>query len=419
MSDGGRSALPHGRRARSPARFVSGALTGRLRSEGLRSEPSALPALLFLLLWPVAAFAQDGHAPCRDIALGYPIKVVAGAGYSAGAVQRFLFGTGWRALWTTPIQVPVLDLKRTAGGLRPLGRGGGFQTRSLELAGADGREFRFRSVDKDPSQKLPAGVRWPGIVSLVRDETSALHPASALVAASLAETAGIPHLIPRLVVMPNDPALGAFRAEFAGMLGLLEERPAPGVDRKPDRFGFRDVLATDSLLPRLGPGWPGRVDAREYLAARLLDFYLNDWDRHEGNWLWGTRDSVAPYRWLAIPKDRDQALAWYDGLAVAVVRMFVPKLVPFTDDYRLGGLTVNSRALDASILRGLPAPVWDSVAAALVARLSDSAIERALRTMPDPYYRLSAAELTEKLRKRRGKLPEAARVWAGMLTPGG
>ena len=363
--------------------------------------------------------AEPGHDSAdSEIAVGDTVPVVAGGRYGAGAVHRLLFGTGWRVLWAAPIRVPVLDLRRTAGGLRPVARGGGFQTRSLELASAHGREFRFRSVDKDPSQKLPAGVRWPGIVGVVRDQTSALHPAGALVAASLAGTAGVPHLVPRLVVMPDDPALGPFRSEFAGVLGLLEERPAPGADRNPGLFGFRAVLETDTLLPKLEAEWPGGVDAREYLAARLLDLYLNDWDRHDGNWLWGTRDSLPPRRWLAIPKDRDQVFSSYGGLVIAVARVFVPKLVPFTDDYRLRGLTVNAKELDARLLDGLPAATWDSVAGVLVSRLSDVAIERALRKMPESYYRLSGAELTEKLRKRRAKLPEVAREWARALARG-
>jgi hypothetical protein len=381
----------------------------------------AASGFLLVLLCPAAALSQErGFAPSREIATGDSVKVVAGAAYRAGALQRFLFGAGWRALWVTPIHVPVLDLRGTAGGLRPIERGGGFQTRSLELAGRDGREFRFRSVDKDPSQTLPRFIRWPGIVSMFRDQTSALHPAGALVAASLAETVGIPHVVPRLVVMPDDPALGDFRAEFAGMLGLLEERPAPGAERTPDLFGFRAVLETDSLFPRLrAGGLGGGVDARQYLAARLLDLYLNDWDRHEGNWLWGTRDSLAPHRWWAIPKDRDQVFASYDGLVLGVVRMFVPKLVPFTGDYRLRGLTANARALDVHLLDGLPEPAWDSVAGVLVARMTDAAIERALRAMPEPYYQLSRGELTAKLRERRARLPAAARAWARALADGG
>ncbi len=373
-----------------------------------------------ILLWPAAAFAQQRATAAgpQGIVVGDSVRVVPGARYRAGAVHRFLFGAGWRDLWTTPIRVPVLDLRRTAGGLRPVERGGGFQTQSLALMSGDGREFRFRSLDKDPSQALPARIRWPGIVRLFRDQTSALHPAGALVAASLTETAGVPHLIPHLVVMPDDPVLGPFRGEFGGMLGMLEERPAPGPDGRPGRFGFRSVEETDRLLPQLPGDSQSRVDARQYLAARLLDLYMNDWDRHEGNWLWGTRDAAAPRRWLAIPKDRDQVFASYEGIVLALVRLFVPKLVPFTDDYRLRGLTTNAAALDRRILGGVAPTAWDSAATTLMSRLSDAAVDSALRRMPAPYYRLSGPEIAEKLRRRRARLPDVSRAWSRSLARG-
>ena len=345
------------------------------------------------------------------------VRVVAGPHYAAGSLQRFLFGSGWRDLWTTPIRVPTLDLRRTAGGLRPVVRGGGSQTRSLELVGADGREFRFRSVDKDPSRTLPRAIRLPAIVSMVRDQTSALHPAGALVAAALAEAAGIPHVIPTLVVMPDDPVLGPFRAEFRGMLGLLEERPRVREDGQADLFGFRRVTETDSLVPTAPPAFA--IDARQYLAARLLDLLMNDWDRHEGNWLWGARERAPPYRWVAIPKDRDQVFASYDGVVVGVVREFVPKLVPFTTEYRLDGLTTNAAHLDHRILPTLPPAVWDSVARALSARLTDATLESAVRRMPDAYYRLSRGRIVSTLRARRAGLVGAAREWARRLAGGG
>ena len=38
-------------------------------------------------------------------------------------------------------------------------------------------------------------------------------------------TAGVLHVEPRLAMMPSDSTLGPFEAEFAGMLGIVEERP--------------------------------------------------------------------------------------------------------------------------------------------------------------------------------------------------
>jgi hypothetical protein len=67
------------------------------------------------------------------------VTVTPGALYAAGGLHRFFFGDHYRDLWTTPIRVQVLDLQRFAGGLTPVKRGGGEQTKSLRFDGGDGR----------------------------------------------------------------------------------------------------------------------------------------------------------------------------------------------------------------------------------------------------------------------------------------
>jgi len=68
-----------------------------------------------------------------------------------GPLHRWILGRHYRDVWTQIIRVERLDLSSFAGGLEPLRTGGGRQTRSLRFRGADGREYAFRSVDKDPS----------------------------------------------------------------------------------------------------------------------------------------------------------------------------------------------------------------------------------------------------------------------------
>jgi hypothetical protein len=342
-------------------------------------------------------------------------EVMASKAYLAGGFHRFLLGGHYRRVWAAPIRVPVLNLRTYAGGLTPKERGGGAQTQSLQLEAADGREFRFRSLDKDPTQKLPRHLRTATIRRLVRDQTSALHPGGALAAAAFAEALGIPQPAPVLVVLPDDPALGEFRQEFGGMLGTLELHPEEGKNGAPGFAGFRDVVDTDKLVPRLNASFDDRVQSREYLTARLLDLFLNDWDRHQGNWRWGTRDAHEPRRWTAIPKDRDQVFAWYGGVLLGVVRLGDPRLIRFTDDYPLGGLTQNGAELDRRILAELDRTAWSAIAREVQAGLTDSVIAAALARMPAPYRELTEAELTKKLRYRRERLPQAAIAYYGQL----
>src|SRR5262245_54537474 len=72
--------------------------------------------------------------------------VVIGPEYEAGAYHRWLWGKDYRALWTTPIRVDVLDLGTVAGGLKPVRRVGGRETKALAFTGADGRAYTFRGI---------------------------------------------------------------------------------------------------------------------------------------------------------------------------------------------------------------------------------------------------------------------------------
>jgi hypothetical protein len=352
------------------------------------------------------AARQDSLVP------GSTVRIAAGPEYDAGFFHRFFFGTHYRKLWATPIEVPVLDLDTFAGGLRATRKGGGEQTRSLRLQGADGKEYSFRSVNKDPSGALPPELRGTAAADIVQDQTSAAHPAGALVVAPILRATGVLHVEPLLVVMPADSSrLGQFTAEFAGMLGTIEERPED-VDGSTGFAGADDIISTEKLLQELRESPSDLVDARAYLSARLQDIYLGDWDRHRDQWRWARFGDDEPRRWVPIPRDRDQALARYDGFLLHLARAGTPQLVRFGPEYAgMLGQTWNGREIDRWFLTELERPVWDSIALALQAKLTDSVIAAAVAAMPPAYQPLDSAWLNHALRERRDHLPEAAETF--------
>ena len=222
------------------------------------------------------------------------VTVVPGAIYHTGSIGRFFYGDHYRDLWTAPLTVPVLSLDEYAGGLRPLVRGGSQQTKSLRLGGADGREYVFRSIDKDPSPSLPPELRGTYAGRVFRDLISAQHPGGSLVVARLLDAAGVLHATPQLAVMPDDPRLGEFRQEFAGLLGLIELRPTGDPDEAiGEGTGMTKVSSSDKLFERITEHADERVDARAFLAARLFDVFVGDWDRHPDQWRW-SRTGTTP-----------------------------------------------------------------------------------------------------------------------------
>jgi hypothetical protein len=325
-----------------------------------------------------------------------------GARYRAAGLHRFLFGTRYRALWTRPVRVPVLDLGRFAGGLRPLQRAGGQRTRSLRLLAADGREYLLRPADLESGTELPPELQGTLIERLFQDQISAVHPFGPLVADRLGAAIGLPPLHPRLVIVPNDSALGEFREEFAGTVGYLQERPARGF------AGFRRIIGTETLL-RLRRQRNEEIDVHRFLAARVLDLLLGDWDRRRGQWRWGRADESSP--WQPIPRDRDHAFAQHDGLLLALARGGpAPHLVRFgAGRLPVAGLVWYSRDLDRELLTGLEWPAWDSVVSAVQTRLTDALIDSAAAEMPAAVPEPSRQWLATTLRGRRARLPDAAR----------
>jgi hypothetical protein len=341
------------------------------------------------------------------------VVVVASDEYRAGGFHRWLLGDNWRDVWSTPINVAVLNLKTFAGGLTPTETGGSNQTTSLRFIGRDGVEYQFRPVHKDRLAAIQPFAHTI-VEGLFQDGLSALHPTGPLAVPPILDAAGILHPTPRLYVMPNDPALGEFREQFAGKLGAIEERalmPKEGLGLG----GAIDIIESDPLLERLNKGPSERVDARAFLTARLIDVLLNDNDRHRYQWRWAhvpprlagstVADDVV---WIPIPRDRDAVFVNHQGALMALARHFKSNLVKFDADIpRISAQQTAALELDQRLLVGLNRATWDSISTWLRTRITDAVIDSAVRRMPRGYATASN-DIAAKLRSRRDNLGEAA-----------
>ncbi len=335
--------------------------------------------------------------------------VVIGPRYEAGGFTRWLFGDDYREVWTTPIEVRVLDLGAVGGGLTPIESGGFGQSVTLEFRGADGLEYAVRSVDKNPTRRLIPELKDTFVASIVQDQISSLLPTAALVVDPIMEAAGVIHPTHRLVVVPDDPRLGEFRERFAGMIGMLVDRPQEGPDGTPGFAGSRRIAGSDDLRDELEEGPCNRADARAYLKVRLLDMLIGDRDRHPGQWRWARYPEGDCYVWQPIPVDRDQAFVDYDGVVMSLFRRARPQQIGFDEEYpSLTGLTFNAWELDRELLVELEQPVWEEVAAEIQREITDPVIEAAVRRLPAPHYELVASELETALKQRRDALPREA-----------
>ncbi len=363
------------------------------------------PGYLWSILTLTASLAPAWSASAAEAVPSR--RVVADARYAAGGAHRLLFGNDYRELWTAPATFEILDLRTEAGGLSPVRRVGGQQTKGLAFTGRDGRNYTFRGLHKDPTKLLEDDLRGTVVERLLQDQMAAQHPGSDVIARGLLDAAGVPCPAWRLVVLPDDPALGEFQRDFAGSVGVFAEYPSAVSATNPGFRGVTQIIDHLELYRRLEAGSGDRADVHALLRARLMDIFMGDWDRHRKQWRWAIFPGSA--LWQPIPEDRDQAFSRYEGLVLDSARGRDGRIQKFRPDYsNIGGLTYNGRDQDRRLLIALRRDEFRDAATALRSSLSDAVIEQAVRAMPPEWYALDGARLVAALQARRSALPEIA-----------
>lgn len=360
------------------------------------------------LLAPLDASGEDPQKKTQTI--------VPDASLAAGKTHRWLFGSGYRDLWTTAIEIEVLDLRTYAGGLTITGTGKGKQSLGLRFVGADGRPYSFRPLQKSLLDLLPEFFYETFVVEIVEDQVKSALPTAPPMVPVILDSVSVLHATPKLIVIPDDPYLGEYREHFAGMAGTIEEWPNEGKDKTPGFAGATEVHSTEELWEFLRTDPAERIDARNFLKARLVDILIGDWDRHDGQWRWANVGEGTPPAWLPIPEDRDQAFAKYDGVLFGIARLAAPQLTNFGAKYnRVHGMTFAAREIDRWFLTGLSRSEWEEVALEVQSRIDDEVIAKALKELPQAHYDMVAEDTAASLKARRAELPEKAEKFYEIL----
>lgn len=305
-------------------------------------------------------------------------------------------GDNYRQEWKTPIRVPVINMATEGGGLTPVKRGGGKQTRSLRVKDANGKEYNFRSIKKFITSKtLPADLQSEAAEDIVADGISASYPYAALSMPVLAEAAGIPYLQVKLVFIPDDPRLEEHRKDFGNLLAYLEEKIPDSVKKDYD---------TEDVVKKLKEDNDNSVDQQALLRARILDMFVMDFDRHEGQWEWGAIDKEKGKQYYPIPKDRDQAFYVNQGVLPHIVQWawLVPQLEGLKPKSKnIKRFNFAARNLDRFFLNRLTEQDWKTATDTFLSKMTDAVIEKALAQQPPEIQHLSVNKIISTLKERR------------------
>lgn len=348
------------------------------------------------------------------------ITIIPGEHYAASDFYEFWFGEHWRKVWTTPVKMEILQLKEFDGGLTPLRKGGGMQTKSLQFKSKKGKIWKFRSLDKDPSKILSEDLRESIAEDIIKDQISSANPYGALVVTPLLNAVGIIQAEPKLFFLPDDELLGEYKDEFGGIPGFIEEHPTEGENGVSAFKDANDVKGTYKLFDYLAEKRSQKIDSKEFLKARLIDMIVGDWDRHMDQWRWAQYeekiDSETVKIWRPIPRDRDQAFSKYDGVFPFVAAYIVPQLNHFGEEYnQIEDLTWNGRFLDRRVLTELEKKIWDSVTTYVQNSISDEIIDSAIIKLPPEVHNVCADEIASKLKLRRNNLQWASDQLYGLV----
>jgi len=329
------------------------------------------------------------------------MTVPANSTFKTNGGKIFWMGSNYRSEWKTPVTVPVINLSTEKGGLTPVKRGGGKQTKSLRLENPNGRQYSFRSIQKFITGKtLPMDLQSEAAEDLVADGVSASYPYAALSVPALARAAGVPSLDVKIVYIPDDPKLGEFRDDFKNLLAYFENKMPDSVSKDYD---------TEEVVVKLKDDNDNEVDQLALLRLRILDMYIMDLDRHEGQWTWGAVDKDKGKLYYPIPKDRDQAFYINRGVIPGMVKW--PWLVPQLQGFDAKAKNINrfnfaARNLDRFFLNELNEQDWKKAVDEFIPKMTDAVIEEAINQQPREIRAISGDNIISTLKARRQYLAD-------------
>ncbi|WP_237488215.1 BamA/TamA family outer membrane protein [Hufsiella ginkgonis] len=331
------------------------------------------------------------------------ITVAIEPGYNqASGSHRFFLGENYRELWATPVPLRVVSLATEKGGMKILQVNGGHQTKSLRLEDPSGKQWVLRTIQKYPEKGLPANLRPTVAKDILQDQVSAVHPFSSLTVPPLAAALGIPHSDPEIVYLRGDASLGQYRKEFADQVFLLEVREPVASGKTENTPKVQRELQEDN---------DNRADQRLVLRARLLDFLLGDWDRHEDQWRWEETGDKSDKLYKPVPRDRDQVYYKTSGIIPWIVshQWLKSKFQGYSGAIRdVKGWNLQAQSFDRYFLNQLDEQDWKEEIAVVQHTVTDELITSSLKRMPAKIYQLSGKEIAEKMISRRNLLSAQA-----------
>ena len=313
------------------------------------------------------------------------------------ALYKKLWGERYRKYYSEKVEAPLVNLDTLFGGLVPVRKGGGHQSKSLRLEDKEGREYVMRALRKNAIQYLQAVAfkdqHIKGQFSdsyatgLLLDVFTGAHPYAPFTIGNLSNAVGVFHTNPVLYYVPKQNALGEFNTDFGDELYMIEERAADGHKDK-SSFGYSNkLISTHDMLGELRKDEDNQLDESAYIRARLFDMLIGDWDRHEDQWRWARFKENGKTVYRPMPRDRDQAFSiMADGALLKTATKIVPALrlmQSYEEELKSPKwFNLEPYPLDVALINHSDRSDWNKEVAHIVSNLTNEVIDEAFTNFP-------------------------------------
>ncbi|PTM11954.1 MAG: phosphoesterase [Bacteroidetes bacterium] len=336
-------------------------------------------------------------------------------------LYKSLWGERYRKYYGIDVNVPTVNLDTYLGGLTPIRKGGGHQSKSLRLKDKQGREYVMRAIRKNAVQYLQAVAfkdqyikgQFDGTYTekLLLDVFTGAHPYAPFAIATLSDAVGVYHTNPVLFYVPKQNALGHFNTEFGDELYMIEERTTDGHGDKKSFGNSNELISTTDFLKALNKDEDIVLDEASYIRARLFDMLIGDWDRHEDQWRWAKFEEGGKTVYRPVPRDRDQAFSvMSDGSLLGFATKAVPSLrLMRSYDEELKStkwFNLEPYPLDMALINEADKSVWDAQVKQIVDNMSDETINEAFSHFPKEVMDETVNEIKQKLKGRLNNLQD-------------
>tara|TARA_R110002126_G_scaffold72364_1_gene180880 strand:- start:39886 stop:43599 length:3714 start_codon:yes stop_codon:yes gene_type:complete len=336
---------------------------------------------------------------------------------------KFLWGDRYRKYFGAKVVAPTVGLDTLFGGLTPIRRGGGHQSKSLRLQDKQGREYVMRALRKNAVQYLQAVVFKDQYVEgqfeesltqeLLMDVFTGSHPYAPFTIDKLAEAIDIYHTKPVLYYVPKQETLAEFNEDYGDELYMIEERTGKGHGDKKN-FGYaNNLVSTDDLRKNLAKDEKYALDEPTYIRARLFDMLIGDWDRHQDQWRWTEIEKNGKIIYKPVPRDRDQAFSIFgDGFLLNFLTNSMPALRgmrSYSEDLKdPKWFSYSAYPLDMMLITKSNKAVWDNQVKRIQEKITDEVINSAMAKFPNEVQDNTIADIKQKLIGRRKNLQNIA-----------